>query len=73
MDRSDTRWSSDSLEFRCFNGDIVSLRFLMDRCDREVISFVAKRGKELSSWMAKEQVVLAVCQRFGALDLQRFD
>lgn len=47
VDQSDTRWCSDGLEFKCLNGDIVSMSFVMDCCDREVISFVAKRGKGL--------------------------
>lgn len=68
VDQSDTRWCSDGLEFKCLNGDVVSMTFVMDCCDRGVISFVAKRGKGLSAWMAQEQVVLAVWKRFGALD-----
>ena len=68
MNQSDTRWCSNSQEFKCSNGGVISMTFMMDCCDREVISFVARRGKGLSSWMAQEQSVLVVCKRFGALD-----
>lgn len=37
---SDQRWCSDGLEFKCFNGDTVSMTFVLDCCDREAISFV---------------------------------
>ena len=40
---SDQRWCSDGLEFKCFNGDTVSMTFVLDCCDREAISFVEKK------------------------------
>ena len=42
VDESYKRWCSDGLEFKCFNGEHVSKTFVLDCCDREVISFVAK-------------------------------
>lgn len=57
---SDQRWCSDGLEFKCFNGDTVSMTFVLDCCDREAISFVEEKGKGLPAWMTQEQVLLAV-------------
>lgn len=44
------------------------MTFVLDCCDREVISFVAKKGRGLPSWMAQEQVLLAVNRRFGSVN-----
>ena len=68
VDESDQRWCSDGLELKCFNGETVSMTFVLDCCDREAISFVAKKGKGLPAWMAQEQVLLAVNKRFGAVN-----
>ena len=68
VDASNKRWCSDGLEFKCFNGEHVSMTFVLDCCDREVISFVAKRGRGLPAWMAQEQVLLAVNRRFGSVN-----
>lgn len=68
MDASNKRWCSDELEFKCFNGEHVSMTFVLDCCDREVISFVAKKGRGLAAWMAQEQVLLAVNRRFGSVN-----
>ncbi len=65
VDESNKRWCSDSFEFKCLNGEKVTMTFVMDCCDREVISFVAKKGRGLPAWMAQEQVILAVNRRFG--------
>lgn len=67
VEESNQRWCSDGLEFKCFNGETVSMTFILDCCDREAISFVAKKGKGLPAWMAQEQVLLAVNKRFGAV------
>ena len=68
VDASNKRWCSDGLEFKCFNGEHVSMTFVLDCCDREVISFVAKKGRGLAAWMAQEQVLLAVNRRFGSVN-----
>ena len=65
VEKSDQRWCSDGFEFKCLSGESVTATFVMDCCDREIISFVAKTGKGLPSWMAQEQVILAVNRRFG--------
>ena len=68
VDASNKRWCSDGLEFKCFNGEHVSMTFVLDCCDREVISFVAKKGRGLPAWMAQEQILLAVNRRFGSVN-----
>lgn len=65
VEQSNQRWCSDGLEFKCMNGETITMTFVMDCCDREVISFVAKVGRGLAAWMAQEQVLLAVNRRFG--------
>lgn len=61
---SDVRWCSDGLEFKCFNGETISMTFVLDCCDREILSFVAKTGKGLSGWMVREAMILAIENRF---------
>jgi putative transposase len=43
-----TRWCSDGFEIKCFNGEKVYVAFVLDTCDREVISFVAQARPLLS-------------------------
>ena len=40
---SNTRWCSDGLEIRCFNGEKVYVAFSLDCHDREAISYVARK------------------------------
>lgn len=68
VDASNKRWCSNGLELKCFNGEHVSMTFVLDCCDREVISFVAKKGRGLPAWMAQEQILLAVNRRFGSVN-----
>jgi putative transposase len=44
VDRSDTRWCSDSFEIGCNNGEQVRITFTLDCCDREAIAWVATTG-----------------------------
>jgi transposase InsO family protein len=39
--RSNCRWCSDTLEFACWNGEVVGVAFALDCHDREAISWVA--------------------------------
>lgn len=41
---SNSRWCSDTLTIRCWNGEKVEVAFCLDTCDREAISYVAKAG-----------------------------
>jgi len=48
---SNTRWCSDCFEIKCFNGEKVYVAFVLDACDREVISFIGKKTPILSEDM----------------------
>lgn len=48
------------------------MTFVLDCCDREVISFVAKKGRGLAAWMAQEQVLSAVNRCFGSVNQLQF-
>jgi putative transposase len=64
--RSNCRWCSDTLEFACWNGEIVRVAFALDCHDREVISWVATTAG-ISGEMIRDMMVRCVEQRFGAL------
>lgn len=65
---SNKRWCSDGLEFRCNNGQKVTMTFVLDCCDREIISFTARAGRGFPSWMVQKAVTVAVERRFGSED-----
>lgn len=46
---SNTRWCSDGLEIRCYNGEKVYVAFSLDCHDREAISYVASKYPLLAS------------------------
>lgn len=62
--RSNLRWCSDVFEIPCWNREAVRVAFVLDTCDREVISWVAStRG--ISGEMVRDLMVEAVETRFG--------
>jgi putative transposase len=61
---SNTRWCSDGMEIRCFNGEKVYVAFVLDCCDREAFAFVAKT-EPLEAQDIEELMVKAVEKRFG--------
>jgi putative transposase len=67
---SNTRWCSDGMEIRCFNGEKVYVAFVLDCCDREAISYVARTrhlvGEDIQSLMIE-----SVEKRFGKLKTDR--
>jgi transposase InsO family protein len=42
--RSNTRWCSDSFQIRCWDGRRIEAMFVIDTCEREVLSLVAAIG-----------------------------
>lgn len=66
VDNSNERWCSDGLEFKCMDQQTVTVTFVKDCCDREVISFAAKTGKGLTGEMVRDALVTAVERRFNA-------
>jgi putative transposase len=62
--RSNARWCSDVFEIACWNGEAVRVAFVLDSCDREVISWVASTCG-MSGGMVRDLMVEAVGARFG--------
>ena len=77
---SNLRWCSDTLEFTCWNGEVVHLAFggqtwvlsmfaipasLIDAFDREIIAFVAVTGSGISGSDIRDMMLEAVEKRFG--------
>lgn len=59
-----TRWCSDGFEIPCDNREVVRVAFVLDSCDREVISYVATtRG--ISGSMVRDLMLESVERRFG--------
>lgn len=63
-DASDQRWCSDGFELKCANGEKVRVVFVLDCCDREVISFSAA-SHGYTAQMAQDALLQAVEKRFG--------
>jgi len=68
--RSNIRWCSDSLEFTCWNGEVVRIAFAMDCHDREVIGWLATTTG-ISGEMVRDLMVECVERRFGAVRASR--
>jgi putative transposase len=64
VQRSNMRWCSDSMEFTCWNGDVVRIAFALDCHDREVISWVATTAG-LSGEMIRDLMLECVEARFA--------
>ena len=62
--RSDLRWCSDTLEFPCWNREIVRLGFVIDAFDREVIASVGVAGAGISGSDVRDMMLTAVERRF---------
>lgn len=61
---SNTRWCSDCFEIHCYNGEKVFVIFVLDTCDREAISYIAKKVPILAEDV-QSLMVMAVEKRFG--------
>jgi putative transposase len=64
--RSNCHWCSDTLEFACWNGEIVRVAFALDCNDREVIGWVASTAG-ISGAMIRDMMVGCVEKRFGVI------
>ena len=65
--RSNLRWSSDGLEFTCWNGEVVRAAFLIDAHDREVMAWRAVANAGISGADVRDMMLEAVEKRFGAI------
>lgn len=61
--RSNTRWCSDSFQIRCWDGRRLEVVFVLDTCDREVLSMVGVIGS-LQASDVKDALALAYESRF---------
>ena len=67
---SNTRWCSDGLEIKCFNGEKVYVAFTLDCHDRECIGVVGSRLPLLGTDI-QDLMVLSVEKRFPLLKTGR--
>jgi len=61
--RSNTRWCSDSFQIRCWDGRRIEAMFVIDTCDREVLSLVAAI-ESLEASDVRDALALAFERRF---------
>jgi len=61
---SNTRWCSDCFEIKCYNGEKVYVSFIIDCCDREVISFIVQKKPILADDI-QAMMIAAVERRFS--------
>lgn len=62
--KSNSRWCSDTLTIRCFDGEKVEVTFCLDTCDREAISYVATESATTGE-MVRDLMAQSVEARFG--------
>ena len=60
---SNTRWCTDCFEIKCFNREKVYVSFILDTCDREIISFIVKT-EPIHKTDIQEMMLMAVEKRF---------
>lgn len=65
--RSNLRWCSDGFEFACWNGDVVRGAFLIDACDREIITWRAVANAGITGADVQDMMLEAVEARFGGI------
>jgi len=62
---SNVRWCSDALELSCRNGDVITVTFVIDAYDREVMAYEAHLGRGVTSRTVQDLLVRSVEARFG--------
>jgi transposase InsO family protein len=60
------RWRSDVFEVPCWDGDTVLVAFVLDTCDREVITWTATTS-EIAGEHMRDLMIEAVERRFGSV------
>ncbi len=63
VSESDRRWASDITEIRCWNGQKIRFAFIMDCCDRSIISWRA--GFSMQACDIELMLQEALFERFG--------
>lgn len=69
--RSNLRWFSNSLEFTCWNGDVVGMAFIIEAFNRQIIAWCAGGGTGISGSDVRDMMPPAVENRFGGTTLDR--
>ena len=64
--RSNLRWCSDVFEVPCWNGETVRVAFVLDTCDREVITWTATTAG-IAGEHVRDLMVEAVEHRYGSV------
>lgn len=64
--RSNSRWCTDCFEIKCFNGEKVYVSFILDSCDREILSWLGKNTPILQEDI-ELLMIAAVEKRFKKL------
>jgi len=62
--RPNLRWTSDSFEIACWNGEVLRVAFALDTCDREVMAWCAS-ASGISGEMIRDLMLEATERRFG--------
>jgi hypothetical protein len=62
--RSNLRWCSDVFDVPCWNGETVRVAFVLDTCDREVITWTATTAG-IAGEHIRDLMVEAIERRFG--------
>jgi putative transposase len=62
--KSNSRWCSDTMTIKCFNGEKVEVAFALDSCDREAISYIAT-VRPMTGADIKDLIAQSVEARFG--------
>lgn len=63
VEKPNTRWASDITSIKCWNGEKLRVAFLMDCCDRSIISW--KAGKYMQAVDIELMIQEALHSRFG--------
>ena len=62
--RPNLRWTSDSFEVACWNGEVLRVAFALDTCDREVMAWCGS-GAGISGEMIRDLMLESVERRCG--------
>ena len=62
--QSNLRWCSDAFEFTCWDGETVSVAFIIDAFDREIIAYGAVPHKGVAGGLIRDIMLEAVEARF---------
>ena len=62
--RPNLRWTSDTFEIACWNGEVLRVAFALDTCDREVMAWCAS-SSGISGEMIRDLMLESVERGFA--------